>query len=68
MILTVSIISHRKQMLIFNFRLWASGEPDSHDGTDEDCAVNHEPGLADYPCNDVFQWICEEVILKYVNP
>ncbi|XDV31251.1 hypothetical protein PO909_033984 [Leuciscus waleckii] len=46
------------------FRLWASGEPNSgnYGRMDEDCAVNHEPGLADYPCNRVFQWICEDAI------
>ncbi|CAM4608253.1 unnamed protein product [Leuciscus chuanchicus] len=46
-----------------NSGLWASEEPDSRGGIDEDCAVNHEPGLADYPCDRVFQWICEEVIV-----
>jgi len=51
-------------MLIFNFRFWAPGEPNSYDGIDEDCAVNYDPGLADYPCNNAFKWICEEVILK----
>ncbi|KAK7153564.1 hypothetical protein R3I94_007065 [Phoxinus phoxinus] len=45
-----------------NSGFWASTEPNG--GTVEDCALNYGPGLADYPCNDAFQWICEEAILK----
>ncbi|XP_039538679.1 C-type lectin domain family 4 member M-like [Pimephales promelas] len=47
-----------------NSGFWASGEPNSQNGIDEDCAVNYDTVFADYPCNDAFQWICEEVILK----
>ncbi|XP_077095372.1 uncharacterized protein LOC143746938 isoform X2 [Siphateles boraxobius] len=43
---------------------WASREPNSQGGNDEDCALNYGPGFADYPCNHLFQWICEDVILK----
>ncbi|XP_067266170.1 C-type lectin domain family 4 member E-like [Chanodichthys erythropterus] len=46
------------------FRFWTSGEPNSYGGIDEDCAVNYEPGWADFPCNHLMQWICEKVILK----
>ncbi|KAK7153565.1 hypothetical protein R3I94_007066 [Phoxinus phoxinus] len=46
-----------------NSGFWSSGEPNSAVG-DEDCALNRGPGLADYPCNDAFEWICEEAILK----
>ncbi|XDV31253.1 hypothetical protein PO909_033986 [Leuciscus waleckii] len=47
-----------------NSGLWASGEPNSGNyvRTDEDCAVNYKPGLADYSCNNVFQWICEDAL------
>ncbi|XP_056124451.1 C-type lectin domain family 17, member A-like [Rhinichthys klamathensis goyatoka] len=47
-----------------NSGFWVSGEPNSFKGIDEDCALNNGPGFADYPCNDAFQWICEDVILK----
>ncbi|XP_059361677.1 uncharacterized protein LOC132099255 [Carassius carassius] len=43
---------------------WASTEPDSHQGTDEDCAINYSEGWADYPCDYMSKWICEESILK----
>lgn len=49
-------------MLIFNFRFWASGEPNSNDENGEDCAVNYQLGWADYSCNRAFKWICEKVI------
>ncbi|XP_048024785.1 CD209 antigen-like protein 2 [Megalobrama amblycephala] len=42
---------------------WASGEPNSYGGINEDCAVNYEPGWADYPCNHLMQWVCEKVII-----
>ncbi|KAK9969974.1 hypothetical protein ABG768_028115 [Culter alburnus] len=45
-------------------RFWASGEPNSYDGNEEDCAVNYGPGWADFPCNRPMKWICEKVILK----
>ncbi|XP_056124412.1 asialoglycoprotein receptor 1-like [Rhinichthys klamathensis goyatoka] len=45
-----------------NSGFWASGEPNG--GNHEDCALNYNPGFADYPCNDAFKWICEDVILK----
>ncbi|XP_039538845.1 C-type lectin domain family 4 member M-like [Pimephales promelas] len=47
-----------------NSGFWASGEPNSYNGIDEDCAVNYDTVFADHPCNDAFKWICEKVILK----
>ncbi|XP_039538634.1 C-type lectin domain family 10 member A-like [Pimephales promelas] len=47
-----------------NSGFWASGEPNSQNGIDEDCAVNYDTVFADHPCNDAFKWICEKVILK----
>ncbi|XP_026075391.1 CD209 antigen-like protein C [Carassius auratus] len=41
---------------------WDPREPNG--GTGENCALNYSPGWADYPCSDLFQWICEKGSLK----
>ncbi|XP_051763536.1 hepatic lectin-like [Ctenopharyngodon idella] len=46
---------------------WASGEPNSYKGKDEDCALSHSSGWADFPCNDHFLIICEKKIFNSVN-
>ncbi|XP_059361589.1 CD209 antigen-like protein C [Carassius carassius] len=43
---------------------WASGEPKSSQGTDEDCANTHSSGCFDTHCNTSIKWICEKSILK----
>ncbi|XP_042600847.1 CD209 antigen-like protein C [Cyprinus carpio] len=43
---------------------WASGEPNSFQGKEEDCALNHLPGWADYPCDYMSKWICEKSVFK----
>ncbi|XP_042602905.1 CD209 antigen-like protein C [Cyprinus carpio] len=43
---------------------WASGEPDSNQGKEEDCALNYSPGWADFPCDYMYKWICEKSVLK----
>ncbi|RXN23143.1 CD209 antigen-like protein [Labeo rohita] len=39
---------------------WAAVEPNGSE--DEDCALSEKGGLADYPCHDAFNWICEKNI------
>ncbi|XP_016341397.1 CD209 antigen-like protein D [Sinocyclocheilus anshuiensis] len=41
---------------------WDPREPNGHRG--ENCALTYLPGWADYPCSDLFLWICEKSILK----
>ncbi|XP_059394590.1 C-type lectin domain family 10 member A-like [Carassius carassius] len=41
---------------------WDPREPNGHRG--ENCALTYSPGWADYPCSELFQWICEKSILK----
>uniref|UniRef100_A0A672K2Z2 CD209 antigen-like protein C n=1 Tax=Sinocyclocheilus grahami TaxID=75366 RepID=A0A672K2Z2_SINGR len=45
-------------------RFWASGQPNNYKGKEEDCALIHSPGWADFPCNDKHKWICEKSVLK----
>ncbi|XP_043091973.1 CD209 antigen-like protein C [Puntigrus tetrazona] len=42
------------------FVFWEDGQPNSYQGADEDCALNHSPGWADWPCTCSFKWICEK--------
>uniref|UniRef100_A0A671L3D8 C-type lectin domain-containing protein n=1 Tax=Sinocyclocheilus anshuiensis TaxID=1608454 RepID=A0A671L3D8_9TELE len=49
-------------MLICCYRFWDPREPNGHRG--ENCALTYLPGWADYPCSDLFLWICEKSILK----
>ncbi|XP_051741267.1 CD209 antigen-like protein C [Ctenopharyngodon idella] len=44
------------------FRFWRYGEPYGY--TNENCALTHSLGWADYPCNDHHKWICEKTIFK----
>ncbi|KTF74531.1 hypothetical protein cypCar_00031016 [Cyprinus carpio] len=41
---------------------WDPREPNGHRG--ENCALTYSPGWADYPCSNLFLWICEKSILK----
>uniref|UniRef100_A0A8C2G986 Zmp:0000000924 n=1 Tax=Cyprinus carpio TaxID=7962 RepID=A0A8C2G986_CYPCA len=43
---------------------WESGEPNSYQGNEEDCALNYSPGWADFPCDYMSKWICEKSVLK----
>uniref|UniRef100_A0A8C1ZBL3 C-type lectin domain-containing protein n=2 Tax=Cyprinus carpio TaxID=7962 RepID=A0A8C1ZBL3_CYPCA len=43
---------------------WESGQPNNYQGKEEDCALNHSPGWADFPCDDMYKWICEKSVLK----
>uniref|UniRef100_A0A9J7XKU7 C-type lectin domain-containing protein n=1 Tax=Cyprinus carpio carpio TaxID=630221 RepID=A0A9J7XKU7_CYPCA len=43
---------------------WASGEPNSYRGKEEDCAINRSSGWADFPCDETYKWICEKSVLK----
>ncbi|XP_073686251.1 C-type lectin domain family 10 member A-like, partial [Garra rufa] len=45
------------------FRSWGVTEPNSIGGN-EDCAVTHKFGWADFPCHRAYQWICERNSLK----
>ena len=46
-------------------RFWASGEPNSNQGKEEDCVLNYSTGWADYPCDYMYKWICEKSVLKW---
>uniref|UniRef100_A0A672KFL4 C-type lectin domain-containing protein n=1 Tax=Sinocyclocheilus grahami TaxID=75366 RepID=A0A672KFL4_SINGR len=46
-------------MLICCFRSWGFAEPNSI-GDNEDCALTHSLGWADFSCYNIFQWICEK--------
>ncbi|XP_043082924.1 CD209 antigen-like protein C [Puntigrus tetrazona] len=41
---------------------WDPREPNGQRA--ENCALTYSPGWADYPCSDLFLWICEKSILK----
>uniref|UniRef100_A0A8C1KKA5 C-type lectin domain-containing protein n=1 Tax=Cyprinus carpio TaxID=7962 RepID=A0A8C1KKA5_CYPCA len=41
---------------------WDPREPNGRRG--ENCALTYSPGWADYPCSDLFPWICEKGSLK----
>ncbi|XP_052464235.1 CD209 antigen-like protein D isoform X1 [Carassius gibelio] len=41
-----------------SFRFWNDKEPDGQ--RKENCARYYSPGLADYSCSDLGQWICEK--------
>ncbi|XP_042605544.1 CD209 antigen-like protein E [Cyprinus carpio] len=43
---------------------WASGEPNSYRGKEEDCAINRSSGWADFSCDYMSKWICEKSVLK----
>ncbi|XP_058628930.1 CD209 antigen-like protein C isoform X1 [Onychostoma macrolepis] len=43
---------------------WEDGQPNSFQGKEEDCALIHSPGWADYPCDYSSKWICEKSIFK----
>ncbi|XP_059361632.1 CD209 antigen-like protein C [Carassius carassius] len=43
---------------------WAPGQPDSYQGTDEDCANTHSSEWFDTQCKKSIKWICEKNILK----
>ncbi|KTF79660.1 hypothetical protein cypCar_00048626, partial [Cyprinus carpio] len=45
-------------------RFWESGEPNSNQGKEEDCAINYSAGWADFPCDYTSKWICENNIFK----
>ncbi|XP_016115284.1 C-type lectin domain family 17, member A-like [Sinocyclocheilus grahami] len=40
---------------------WETGQPNTEE---EDCALTHSPGWADFPCGFTFKWICEKSIFK----
>uniref|UniRef100_A0A8C2PRN8 C-type lectin domain-containing protein n=1 Tax=Cyprinus carpio TaxID=7962 RepID=A0A8C2PRN8_CYPCA len=42
---------------------WGSTEPNGR-ANEEDCALNHLPGWADYPCDYMSKWICEKSVFK----
>uniref|UniRef100_A0A8C1ZCU1 C-type lectin domain-containing protein n=1 Tax=Cyprinus carpio TaxID=7962 RepID=A0A8C1ZCU1_CYPCA len=39
------------------FRFWETGQQNNKE---EDCALSHSPGWADFPCGDRYNWICEK--------
>ncbi|XP_018947515.2 CD209 antigen-like protein C [Cyprinus carpio] len=43
---------------------WESGQPNNYQGQEEDCALIHSPGWADFPCDYTYKWICEKSILQ----
>uniref|UniRef100_A0A8C1VG53 C-type lectin domain-containing protein n=1 Tax=Cyprinus carpio TaxID=7962 RepID=A0A8C1VG53_CYPCA len=48
--------------LTSGFSFWDPREPNGRRG--ENCALTYSPGWADYPCSDLFPWICEKGSLK----
>uniref|UniRef100_A0A673MJC6 C-type lectin domain-containing protein n=1 Tax=Sinocyclocheilus rhinocerous TaxID=307959 RepID=A0A673MJC6_9TELE len=40
---------------------WEPGQPNTKE---EDCALTHSPGWADFPCGYTYKWICEKSVLK----
>ncbi|KAG1935420.1 CD209 antigen-like protein D [Pimephales promelas] len=41
---------------------WATGQPNSCNWQDEDCAIIQSQGWTDYPCDRTFRWTCEKKI------
>uniref|UniRef100_A0A8C2D731 C-type lectin domain-containing protein n=1 Tax=Cyprinus carpio TaxID=7962 RepID=A0A8C2D731_CYPCA len=43
---------------------WVPGEPNSHHGKEEDCAITRSSGWVDISCDSTSKWICEKNIFK----